>query len=310
MSAERGPTYGGQAVLEGVMIRGPRHASVAVRRPDGSIAIQERLLGPLFIGPLRRWPLVRGVIVLIETLSLGMWALSFSANVSAEGQGEEVGKGSMALMVAFSLIFAIGLFFMVPVFASRGLEGRLGTELASNLAEGVIRLGLFLGYIVLIGTMRDIKRVFMYHGAEHMTVHAQENGDPLEISAVRKYPTAHPRCGTSFLLTVMVVAVLVFAFTGRDPLWWLIASRILLVPVIAAISYEVIRFSGFHSGNILVRVITGPNLALQALTTRQPEDDQIEVAIAAMKHAMGAQERPPSGHSYEARPPDKEGQTV
>ncbi len=310
MSAERRPTYGGQAVLEGVMIRGPRRVSVAVRRPDGSIAVHERPLSPLFIGPLRRWPLVRGVVVLFETLTLGMWALSYSANVSAEGQGEEVGKGSMALMVVFSLAFAIGLFFLVPVFASRGLEGTLGSELASNIAEGVIRLGLFLGYIVLIGTMRDIKRVFMYHGAEHMTVHAQENGDPLEVSAVRKYPTAHPRCGTSFLLTVMVVAVLVFAFTGREPLWWLVASRVLLVPVIAAISYEVIRFSGFYSSNVLVRIMTGPNLALQALTTRQPEDDQIEVAIAAMKHALGAQERPMPGHGYEARPSDKEGQTA
>ena len=288
MSADERPTYGGQAVLEGVMIRGQRYACVAVRRPDGSIAVQSEPLSHLFTGRLRQLPLVRGVIVLIETLVLGLRALSYSAGVGMEVEGEELGKGAIAGMMAISLLLALALFFLVPLLASRSLEGVLGSDLVSNIAEGIIRLVIFLAYLLLIGRAGDIKRVFMYHGAEHMTVHAQERGDTLEVESVRKYRTAHPRCGTAFLLVVMVMAVLVFALVGRDPLWWLISSRILLIPLIAAASYEVIRLSGRYSGSPLVRLVTGPSLALQALTTREPEDDQIEVAIVAMKEALEA----------------------
>ena len=284
------PIYGGQAVLEGVMIRGQNYVSIAVRRPNGGIALQCRPLSKLFTGRLRQVPLVRGVIVLVETLTLGMRALSYSANVGLEAEGEELGKGAMAAMIGASLFFAVGLFFLTPVLASRMLEDSLGSDLTSNVVEGVIRLFLFLGYLLLIGRMKEIGRVFMYHGAEHMTVHAQERGDPLEIEAVRRYPTAHPRCGTAFLLVVMVVAIVVFVFTGRDPLWWLITSRIVLVPLIAAASYEVIRLSGRYSGNPLVNLIAGPSLALQTLTTRQPDDAQIEIAIAAMEQAIEADE--------------------
>ena len=286
MSTERGHTYGGQAVIEGVMIRGRTNVSVAVRRPDGTIALQSRLLSPLFTGRLRQVPLVRGVIALIETLILGMRALSYSANVGIEEEGKEIGKVSMVTMTLVSLLFAIGLFFLVPVFASRGLEGALGSSYATNIAEGLIRLGIFLAYILLIGRMSDIRRVFMYHGAEHMTVHAQERGEVLSLESVRKYSTAHPRCGTAFLLVVMVVAIIVFVVVGREPLWWLIASRIVLMPFIAAVSYELIRLSGRHSGNPLVGLISGPSLALQALTTREPEDDQIEIAITAMRRTL------------------------
>ena len=288
MSANQPHTYGGQAVIEGVMIRGQRNIAVAVRRPDGSIAVKRQPLTPIFTGPLRRIPLIRGVIAMAETLTLGMRALSYSANVAAEAEGEEISAGSMAGMMAVSLTIAIGLFFLVPVLASDRLEGLLGSSLMANVAEGVIRLGLFLGYILLIGRMNDIRRVFMYHGAEHMTVHAQERGDPLNVAHIRRYPTAHPRCGTAFLLVVMVVAIVAFIFVGREPFWWLIASRILLVPLIAAVSYEVIRFSGRHAANPLVALITAPSLALQSLTTRQPDDDQIEIAIAAMQQAQAA----------------------
>ena len=288
MSANQPHTYGGQAVIEGVMIRGQRNIAVAVRRPDGSIAVKRQPLTPIFTGPLRRIPLIRGVIAMAETLTLGMRALSYSANVAAEAEGEEISAGSMAGMMAVSLTIAIGLFFLVPVLASDRLEGLLGSSLMANVAEGVIRLGLFLGYILLIGRMNDIRRVFMYHGAEHMTVHAQERGDPLNVAYIRRYPTAHPRCGTAFLLVVMVVAIVAFIFVGREPFWWLIASRILLVPLIAAVSYEVIRFSGRHADNPLVALITAPSLALQSLTTRQPDDDQIEIAIAAMQQAQAA----------------------
>ena len=288
MSANQPHTYGGQAVIEGVMIRGQRNIAVAVRRPDGSIAVKRQPLTPIFTGPLRRIPLIRGVIAMAETLTLGMRALSYSANVAAEAEGEEISAGSMAGMMAVSLTIAIGLFFLVPVLASDRLEGLLGSSLMANVAEGVIRLALFLGYILLIGRMNDIRRVFMYHGAEHMTVHAQERGDPLNVAHIRRYPTAHPRCGTAFLLVVMVVAIVAFIFVGREPFWWLIASRILLVPLIAAVSYEVIRFSGRHADNPLVALITAPSLALQSLTTRQPDDDQIEIAIAAMQQAQAA----------------------
>ena len=288
MSANQPHTYGGQAVIEGVMIRGQRNIAIAVRRPDGSIALKRQPLTPIFTGRLRRIPLARGVIAMAETLTLGMRALSYSANVAAEAEGEEISARSMAGMMAVSLTIAIGLFFLVPVLASDRLEGLLGSSLMANIAEGAIRLGLFLGYILLIGRMNDIRRVFMYHGAEHMTVHAQERGDPLNIAHIRRYPTAHPRCGTAFLLVVMVVAILAFIFVGREPFWWLIASRIVLVPLIAAVSYEVIRFSGRHAANPLVALITAPSLVLQSLTTRQPDDDQIEIAIAAMQQAQAA----------------------
>ena len=288
-------TYGGQAVMEGVMIRGQRNMSVAVRRPDGSIALLCTPLSQLFTGRLRRVPLVRGVIALIETLTLGMRALTYSANVGVEAEGEELSSVAVAGMIAVALVFGIGLFFLIPVFASRALEGWVGSDLVTNLIEGIIRLGIFLGYIVLIGKMEGIRRVFMYHGAEHMTVHAQERGDPLDVESVRKYATAHPRCGTAFLLVVMVVAVVAFVFVGREPLWWLVVSRIVLVPVIAAAAYEVIRLSGRYSTNPLVSLITRPSLALQSLTTRQPDDDQIEIAIAAMTQAIDADEAQVAG---------------
>ena len=289
------PTYGGQAVLEGVMIRGQRNMSVAVRRPDGSIAFLCTPLSQLFTGRLRRVPLLRGVIALIETLTLGMRALSYSANVGVEAEGEELSSGAVAGMIGVALVFGVGLFFLIPVFASRSLERWLGSDLVTNVIEGIIRLGIFLAYIVLIGKMEGIRRVFMYHGAEHMTVHAQERGDPLQVESVRKYATAHPRCGTAFLLVVMVIAVVAFVFVGREPLWWLVVSRIVLVPVIAAAAYEVIRLSGRYSANPLVGLITRPSLALQSLTTRQPDDDQIEIAIAAMTQAIDADEAQVAG---------------
>jgi uncharacterized protein YqhQ len=278
-------TYGGQAVLEGVMIRGLRSASVAVRNPEGEITLRTLALNSLYNGPARRIPFLRGMLVMAETLTLGMRALSHSANVAA-GEEEEIGGASIAGMMIVSIAMAVGIFFLVPVFASRGLEGVIGSDLVTNILEGVIRLALFLAYITLIGRMQEIRRVFMYHGAEHMAVHAHEHGEKLDIESVRRYPTAHPRCGTAFLLVVMFVAIVVFAFTGRDPLWWLITSRIVLVPLIASVSYEVIRFSGFHPNSPLVQLIAQPGLVLQRLTTREPDDGQIEVAIAAMEEAI------------------------
>ena len=297
MTQPQRPTYGGQAVLEGVMIRGQSHVAIAVRRPNGAVAIQRRPLSSLYTGTLRKIPLVRGVILLVETLSLGMRALSYSANVNMEDpdadpdsevESEELGRGAVAGMLLISFAFAITLFFLLPLFASWPFEGAFGNDILSNVAEGVIRLAVFVAYIWVIGRMPDIKRVFMYHGAEHMTVHAQERGDPLEIDAIRKYSPAHPRCGTAFLLTVMVVAIIAFVFVPREPLWWLIASRVVFIPVIAAAAYEVIRLSGRYEDNPLVKLISAPNLLLQKLTTRWPDDDQIEIAVAAMRTAIEA----------------------
>ena len=283
-------TYGGQAVLEGVMIRGLRSASVAVRKPDGEISLHQLSLSDWYNGRARRIPFVRGMLVMAETLTLGMRALSHSASV-AMGEEEELSSGSIAGMMILSMTVAVGIFFLVPVFASRGLEGLIGSDLVSNIVEGVIRLAMFLVYILLISRMAEIRRVFMYHGAEHMAVHAHERGDELTVESVRRYPTAHPRCGTAFLLVVMFVSIVVFAFTGRDPLWWLFTSRVVLIPIIASVSYEVIRFSGFHPDSPLVQLITLPGLVLQRLTTREPEDGQIEVAIAAMKEAISVDVR-------------------
>lgn len=282
--------YGGQAVIEGVMIRGRRFLCVAVRRPSGQLTATVSPLSTLYTGAVRRVPLVRGVVVLVETLGLGMKALMYSANVSLEREAQELGRWSMGLMLVASLGFAIAVFFLLPLFVVQVFDRYVASDLLSNIVEGVVRLGLFLGYVWGIGFIPDIKRVFAYHGAEHMSVKAHEANEPLEVSRIRRYSTAHPRCGTAFLLVVMVMAILVFALLGRPPMLWRILSRVILIPVVAGLAYEVIRFSGAHQGNRLVRAITAPSLLLQALTTRQPDDAQIEVAVHAMNTVLAADE--------------------
>ena len=281
--------YGGQAVIEGVMIRGMHIVSVAVRNPKGTITTHTVPINSWFNSFIRKIPFVRGILVMAETLAIGMRALTYSANVAA-GEDEEFGKGSIAVMMILSLAFAIGFFFLLPVFASKGFESLVDSNLLANIVEGLIRLILFLLYVIVIGRTEDIRRVFMYHGAEHMAVHAYENGEKLTTESVSKYPTAHPRCGTAFLLVVMLVAIIVFAFIPRDPLWWLITSRIILIPAIAAASYEAIRLSGIYSTNPLLKLISVPGLVLQRLTTREPDPDQIEVAIVAMQEAISHDE--------------------
>jgi len=280
--------YGGQAVIEGVMIRGRRFLGVAVRRPSGQIIATVSPLSTLYTGVVRRVPLVRGVVVLVETLVLGLKALMYSANVSLEQEGQELGRWSTGLMLTVSLGFVIAVFFLLPLFVVQVFDQYVASDLLSNIVEGVVRLALFLGYIWGISFMPDIKRVFAYHGAEHMTVKAHEASDPLEVASIRKYSTAHPRCGTAFLLVVMVIAILVFALLGRPPMLWRILSRVVLIPVVAGLAYEVIRFSGAHQGNPVVRLITRPSLLLQKMTTRQPDDDQIEVAVHAMSTVLAA----------------------
>ena len=288
--------YGGQAVIEGVMIRGRDHFSLAVRREDGSIEDLQERLNPLYNGRLRRWPLLRGMLALVETLVLGIKALQISANLASttptqQNTGSEGIPGwVMASTLAFSLIFGIGLFFLLPLGVVRLLEPSIGSGLLSEVVEGVLRLAILVAYIAAIGSMREIRRVYAYHGAEHMTVHAYEAGLPLNIENVRQFRTPHPRCGTAFLLTVVLVSVFVFiAFALLESSWWWrIASRVLLLPIIAAVSYEVIRFSGRHQTAIVGKLLAAPGLWLQRLTTREPDDSQIEVAIRAMETAVAA----------------------
>ena len=267
------------------MIRGRSNVSVAVRRPDGSIVDKTDPINPFWTGPLRSVPLLRGILALGETFYFGMRSLLFSANVAAESENEEIGKLSIISMLTTATIFAVIVFLLIPLFLGDLVGNYFSSDLLANVFEGFLRLAMFLLYIFLIGLMPDVKRVFMYHGAEHMTVHAMENGAPLTTENIRSYPTAHPRCGTAFLLTVMVIAIILFIFIPRDPLWWLISSRIILLPIIAALSYEFIRFTGVHSSKMFIRLFALPNLALQSLTTRIPDDLQIEVAVKAMNLA-------------------------
>ena len=292
--------YGGQAVIEGVMIRGREWYSLAVRRPDGQIESRQERLNPLYNGPLRRWPLARGVLTLLETLILGIKALQISADLAAAEPGKAKPDGQnipgwmLASTLAFSLLFGIGLFFLLPIGIVRLLEPLIGSGLISETVEGALRLAILVGYIAAIGMMPDIRRVYAYHGAEHMTVHAHEAGLPLNIANVRQFGTPHPRCGTAFLLTVVVVSVGVFiAFSLLDlSWWWRIASRILLLPAIAALSYELIRYSGRRQTALIGKLIAAPGLWLQRLTTRPPDDAQIEVAIQAMQTALTADATP------------------
>ena len=285
--------YGGQAVIEGVMIRGRSCFSLAVRRENGNVQTISEPLSEIFTGRVRRVPFLRGMLVLAETLILGIKALNRSATIALKdqtGEEEEVPNWVMGLSLGIALALGVVLFFIMPLLAVHFLDDTFSSDQVINLLEGIIRLAILVGYVALIGRLRDIQRVFMYHGAEHMAVHTHEAGLPLDVGNVRRFPTAHPRCGTAFLLTVVLVAIVVFAFVPRSNLAWLVTSRVVLIPVIAAISYEIIRFSGAHQTNPLTRLVTYPGLLLQRLTTRIPDDAQIEVAIQAMETAIATDE--------------------
>ena len=295
------PLYGGQAVIEGVMIRGVRHYSLAVRRPDGNIFCTTEAVSSRFSGRVRRVPLVRGVLILAETLWLGMKSLQRSAIIAAEEQpanhappgrtdsaDSQISSLTMGLTMAVALLVGIGVFLILPLLAVRAIDPFIASSVVSNLIEGIIRLAILVGYVAGISAMKDIRRVYAYHGAEHMAVHTYEAGEPLAVDYVRRHPTPHPRCGTAFLLTVAVVSVLVFALLGRPDLEWRILSRIVLIPVVAAVSYEIIRYAGAHRTAWFGQALAAPGLWLQRITTRQPDDAQIEVAIAAMQAAITA----------------------
>jgi len=280
--------YGGQAVIEGVMIRGKEGVAISVRQPNGELNIVKQPLASIYKGRLREMPLVRGIIALVETLVLGTRALLHSAQVAAEEEGGE--KIPTALLwgtVAISLALGVALFFMVPLFATRYLiDPYIDSALLSNVLEGIIRIGIFIAYLKVISLIPDIKRVFAYHGAEHKVVNAYEAGVPLEVESVKNYSTAHARCGTAFLFIVLIVAIFVFALVGQPTLWIRILSRIALIPVIAVISYEIMKFGAGHINNPIVRILLAPGLLLQAITTREPDDSQLEAAISALNEVI------------------------
>lgn len=304
--------YGGQAVIEGVMIRGPSSMAIACRKPDGDIIVRDQPLGGVYTGPIRRVPIIRGMIVMWETLALGIRALIFSSNVAIGQVDQEINSRALWITACASMTLVAAIFFAGPLLLADWLEGLVGSHTLVIVIEGIIRLGVIVGYMAVIGLLPDVRRIYAYHGAEHKTIHALENGDPLEPTAIQRYSTAHVRCGTSFLLTVVVVSVFVFAAVGNPDLWLRVLSRIVLIPLIAAMAYEIIRFGGAFESNPITRILMWPNLALQKLTTRQPDDSQVEVAVSALKQVLrteGALERlapddaEEAEESFEAAPP-------
>jgi uncharacterized protein YqhQ len=287
---EKKHNYGGQAVIEGVMIRGRRVMSTAVRRTNGEIVVDTQPLPSIYTGRLRSLPLTRGIVVLIEALVLGMKTLMYSANISLEEEGEKVEGPLMWVTMALALLIGVAVFFLGPMFLTKLFT--IGNTVIFHLVEGLIRMVIFILYLRLISLMPDIKRVFAYHGAEHKVVNAYEGGAALEVEAVGDYSTAHVRCGSSFLFVVLILAIIVFALVGLPSVWMMVLSRIVLIPVISALGYEVIYFGSRHTENPLMRAVLAPGLWLQALTTREPDERQIEVALLALSTAMEADQQP------------------
>ncbi|HYP55473.1 MAG TPA: DUF1385 domain-containing protein [Solirubrobacterales bacterium] len=289
--AKRDAPLGGQAVLEGVMMRGVSTWAVAVRNPEGQVEITSEPLVP-WAQRHRLWrvPILRGVVALGESLKIGFKALAISANAQLEedeeGKREEIGGWMWGLTIALSMALAVGLFFVVPVGLTSLIKDQLGNAFLFWLVEGILRTAIFIGYIVAISRLPDLRRVFEYHGAEHKTISCFEAEDELVPSRAKLYSRLHPRCGTSFLLIVMVLAIFVFAPIGLPAWYWLLASRILGIPLIAGLSYEVIKWAGKNRRKRWVRAVMWPGLMLQNLTTREPDEEQLAVAIAALEKVL------------------------
>jgi uncharacterized protein YqhQ len=284
--------YGGQALIEGVMMRGRTTVAMSVRPPSGEIrTIAEPLPAALSADrKLIKIPFLRGMFVLYETLVIGTRMLMRSAAIAAEDEDIELGKGTIAVTMILSLGFAIGLFFVLPLFLSTFAEEAAASDFIANAVEGLIRLVIFVGYIFAIGLMPDIRRVFGYHGAEHKAISAYEADRPLTPDEVDAFGTAHTRCGTTFILIVVVISIFFFSLIPRAgvPLWALFLSRIVLVPLIAAVAYELVRFGARHYGNRVVRAIYQPGLWLQSLTTRPPDRPMLEVSIASLESCLAS----------------------
>ncbi len=275
--------YGGQAVIEGVLMRGQKAFAIAMRGPDGKIVVHQEKLDEIYRSKISRIPFVRGVLLLWDALGLGMRALTISANTQT-GEEEKLEGPALYVTLGLALVFGIGLFFLLPAGLGSLSEKLLGWNVWwSNLAEGVVRLAILIGYIWAIGFMPDVKRLFAYHGAEHKTINAYEAGAELTPESVRHFSLQHPRCGTAFLLTLVLLSIVVFALLGPLPVLWRLASRILLIPLLAGVAVEYIRWTANHLGNPIVRWMIKPNLALQSLTTREPDASMLEVAITSFR---------------------------
>jgi uncharacterized protein YqhQ len=273
--------YGGQAVIEGVLMRGKSAMAIAMRAPDGEIVTHTESLSAVYKGWISRTPFLRGIILLWDALGLGVHALTISANTQS-GEDEKLEGPALYGTLAVSLLFGIGLFFLAPAVVGGVFERVLGwSSWWSNVLEGVLRLSLLIGYLWLLGFMPDVRRVFSYHGAEHKTINAFEAGAELKPEVVANYPLEHARCGTAFLLTLVIISIFVFSLLGPMPLFWRLVSRILLIPIMAGFAVEYIRWTANHLDWAVVRWMIKPNLALQRLTTREPDLTILEVAIAS-----------------------------
>ncbi|MGH2513752.1 MAG: DUF1385 domain-containing protein, partial [Candidatus Limnocylindrales bacterium] len=275
--------YGGQALIEGVLMRGRDAIAVAFRAPSGEIVWAEERLDSGFHGS--RWarlPGIRGLVVLYETLIVGTRWLVKSASLAAAEDGPELGRGAVALMLGLTLLAGVGVFFLLPLFIASAAAGGVQDGLVQHLVEGLVRVVIFVGYLLVVGRSPDVRRVFQYHGAEHMTIHALEAGDPLTTAAVRPYPTAHPRCGTEFLVIVVALSIVAFSLVGRQSLVVMVGARIVLIPVIAAVGYELLRLGGRYRTNPIIKAVMYPGILVQLITTKRPTDDMIEVAIVSM----------------------------
>jgi uncharacterized protein YqhQ len=275
--------------MEGVLMRGRDAIAVALRHPDGRIVTAtERLDSGIHGSPIAKWPFVRGLVVLYETLIVGTRWLIRSANVQAEEDDVELGKGSIILMLVITFGVAIAVFSLLPLFISSVATSGAKDGWVQPTLEGLIQIGIFLGYLTLVSRTPDIHRVFQYHGAEHMTIHALEAGDPLTVDEVRKYPTAHHRCGTEFLVILVLLSILAFSLVGRHEPLVMIGSRFALIPILAAVGYEILRFGARFRHVPVVRGIMFPGILVQMITTKRPTDDMIEVAITSMQEALTA----------------------
>jgi uncharacterized protein YqhQ len=279
--------YGGQAVIEGVMMRGMHHMAIAVRRPSGDIFVHsEPLSAWIYKHPIAKWPFVRGLTMLWDQLVLGMRALMFSADVALEEEGVEFGGPVVWGTVLVSLLVGVALFVVVPMLLVGLVDRYITTALLSNLAEGLVRVLFYLAYLVAVSRMPEIRRVFAYHGAEHKTVNAYEAGVPLTAEDVGQFNTAHTRCGTSLMLMVLALFVLLSTLMGRPPLLWRLLSRLVLIPVVAALSYEFVKFTTRNYDRAWVRLLVAPGFWLQRLTTREPDESMLKVSIAALQRVL------------------------
>lgn len=288
--SEKLPPYGGQAVIEGVMMRGASSVAIAMRAPSNEIVVHSEELSGIYKSKLAKTPFLRGLVVLWDALGLGMRALTISANTQT-GEDEKLEGPQLYLTLGISLLLGIGLFFLFPAVLGQLSEVWLGLNAwLGNLLEGITRVGLLILYVWGIGRLPDIQRVFSYHGAEHKTINAYEAGQEVSLENVQKFPLEHPRCGTTFLLTLVLFSVVLFSLLGPLPMEWRLLSRILLLPVLAMITYEYVRWTANHLDSALVRWLIKPGLAMQRMTTREPSPEMLEVAIAAF-NAMRSQER-------------------